>query len=203
MRALFLLLAGCSATPSRWQPMNAEVQTSKEGDKDVVTIAPVGGNHKGSNTGLLLLAGTTLDEGTIDVDIRGLGEQMPSFVGVAFGVADATHYEAVYFRPFRFRATAEPEHSHAIQYIAWPEHTWEALRMASPGVYESAITPVPDPATWFHARIEVAHAKVKVFVNGATQPSLEVTRLATRAGGVGLFVDSQPGSFANLAIHAR
>ncbi len=92
-------------------------------------------------------------------------------VGVAFGVAGANRYESVYFRPFRFRSADAVERSHAVQYIAWPEHTWEALRARSPGAYEAAITPVPDPAGWFHARIEVGRATVKVFVDGAAQPA--------------------------------
>jgi hypothetical protein len=66
--------------------------------------------------------------------------------------------------------------------------------------HESAITPVPDPAGWFHAHIEIGRATVKVFVDGAAQPTLVVNRLRTARGGIGLWVDSQPGSFANLEI---
>jgi hypothetical protein len=142
----------------------------------------------------------TCAEAVIDVDLRGAGEAGASFIGIAFGVADATRYEAVYFRPFRFRSDNAVERSHAVQYVAWPEHTWEALRTASPGVYEAAIAPVPDPAGWFHAHIEVGRTTVKVFVDGAAQPTLVVNRLANLRGGVGLWVDSQAGSFANLAI---
>ena len=210
MRALPLLLAACGhraihpdvADASRWQAVHIDASRTTEGSKHVVTISPVGGNHMGSNTGMALVSGITLAQGTIDVDLRGGGDD-PSFVGIAFGVQDATHYEAVYFRPFRFRATTPLEHAHAVQYVAWPDHPWETLRKQSPGVYESAITPVPDPAGWFHARIEVAPTTVKVFVDGAPRPTLEVQRLGSAAGGVGLWVDSQPGSFANLEILPR
>jgi hypothetical protein len=44
---------------------------------------------------------------------------------------------------------------------------------------------------------------VKVFVNGAAQPTLVVDRLRTAARGIGLWVDSQEGSFANLEIRPR
>ena len=202
MRALLLLLAACGHGANRWQPVNIDMQTSTDAGKHVVTIGPVGGNHRGSNIGMALVSGVTLDEGTIEVDLRGRGAD-PSFVGIAFAVTDPTHYEAIYFRPFRFRATAPLERSHAVQYIAWPEHTWEALRTSSPGVYEAAIAPVPDPAGWFHARIEIARTTVSVFVDGAAQPTLVVQRLGGGAGAVGLWVDSQPASFANLAIHPR
>ena len=40
--------------------------------------------------------------GTIELDIRGRNVPQASFVGVAFHGADATTYEAIYFRPFNF-----------------------------------------------------------------------------------------------------
>jgi hypothetical protein len=185
---------------SAWNVTNAESHAAVEDGKQVVKLAPVGGNRKGSNTGMALVAGVTFAEGAIDVDLRGQGEATASFLGVAFGVADTRTYEAVYFRPFRFRSTDAVERSHAVQYIAWPENTWEALRTRAPGVYEAAIAPIPDPAGWFHARIEVSHTTVKVFVDGAAKPTLVVQRLAAASGGIGLWVDSQEGSFANLRV---
>ena len=205
MRTVLLLLASCAGSPKvadapPWRVINAESRTAIEDGKQVVTLAPVGGNRKGSNVGMALATGVTLAEGTIDVDLRGLGETTASFVGIAFGVADPNLYEAIYFRPFRFRGGTDVDRSHAVQYIAWPEHTWEALRAQSPGVYETPIAPVPDPAGWFHAHIEVKRTTVKVFIDGAPEPTLVVTRLRDTSGGVGLWVDSQAGSFANLTV---
>lgn len=213
MRTAILLLASCAggSTALRpdvtkiddaglWRLANVESHAATEAGKQVVTLGPVGGNRKGSNVGMALVSGVAMTEGTIDVDLRGLGETNASFVGIAFGVADPNLYEAVYFRPFRFRSVDPVERSHAVQYIAWPEHTWERLRAQSPGVYEAPIAPVPDPAGWFHARIEVARTTVKVFVDGAAQPALVVRRLLNAGGGVGLWVDSQAASFANLEI---
>jgi hypothetical protein len=51
-----------------------------------------------------------------------------------------------------------------------------------------------------HARIEVGRATVKVFVDGAARPTLVVNRLRTASGEVGLWVDSQEGSFAGLVL---
>ena len=185
---------------SMWSVANAESHVVTENGKQVLRLAPVGGNRKGSNVAIALVTGVTCTEGTIDVDLRGGGEESPSFVGIAFGVADANRYEAVYFRPFRFRSADPVERSHAVQYIAWPEHTWEALRARAPGVYEAAIAPVPDPAGWFHAHIEIGRTTVKVFVDGAAQPTLSVNRLRTEGDRVGLWVDSQEGSFASLVL---
>jgi len=207
-----LLLASCAGPAAirpdvarigdatTWSVANAESRVAIEDGVQVLRLAPVGGNRKGSNVGLALVAGVTCAEAAIDVDLRGQGAAGASFVGIAFGVADASRYEAIYFRPFRFRSADAVERSHAVQYVAWPEHTWEALRAQTPGVYEAAIEPVPDPAGWFHARLEVGRTTVKVFVDGAAQPTLVVNRLRTAGGGIGLWVDSQEGSFANLQI---
>ena len=87
-----------------------------------------------------------------------------------------------------------------MQYVAWPEYTWEKLRKDKPGGYEVAIQPVPDPAGWFHARIEVTKQQVRVSIDGSPQPCLVVDRLGHREGSVGLWVDSIPGDFRNLRI---
>ena len=186
--------------PTAWSVSNGEVHIASEDGKQVLRLAPVGGNRKGSNVGLARVASVTLADGVIDVDLRGQGEAAASFLGVAFGVADTGRYEAVYFRPFRFRATDPVERSHAVQYIQWPDNTWEALRTRAPGVYEAAIARPPDPAGWFHVRLEVAPTSVAVFIAGAARPALVVTRLAPAPGGVALWVDSQEGAFANLRI---
>lgn len=213
MRLVVLLFVGCAGLAANrpdvsriadgriWHLVNAESHVAVEAGRSVVTLAPVGGNRKGSNVALALVTGVTFTEGTIDVDLRGGGETAASFVGVAFGVAGPDRYEAIYFRPFRFRSTDPVDRSHAVQYIAWPEHTWEVLRARSPGVYETAIAPVPDPAGWFHAHLAITRATVQVFIDGAAQPTLVVQRLRSDTGGIGLWVDSQPSSFANLQIH--
>ena len=100
---------------TRWNVLNAESHVAVEDGKQVVKLAPVGGNRKGSNVAMALAAGVTCAEGAIDVDLRGQGEDRASFVGIAFGVADATRYEAGDFRPFRFRSTDAGERSHAVQ----------------------------------------------------------------------------------------
>ena len=64
------------------------------------------------------------------------------------------------------------------------------------------VSPVPDRDQWFRARIMIEGRKVSVFVNDAAIPSLVVTELTERRGGmVGLWVDNgSPGDFAKLKI---
>jgi predicted methyltransferase len=107
----------------------------------------------------------------------------------------------VYFRPFRFGAADPEEAAHAVQYVAWPDHTWRRLRDWNPKVDQAPVHPVPDPAGWFHAHIEVESQQVLVFVDGSRQPCLVANRLRTPdRGGVGLWVDGYEGSFASLKI---
>ena len=187
-----------------WRVINGEVQLSNEGGRPTLRLSPLGGNRQGSNVAMALVRGVPFAQGRIDVDLRGNAADQPSFLGVAFGVTDGATHEAIYFRPFNFLADDPVKRAHAVQYVAWPEHTWDRLRATKPGVYESAVASVPDPAAWFHARIEVSASRVSVFVNGAAQPCLSVDRLGSIATGeVGLWVDSQPGSFAGLKIQRR
>jgi hypothetical protein len=209
-----LVLAGCAtvrpsirpdmvrfAEPGQWVVLNGETGTAIEGGKRVARLAPIGGNHQGSNFALAVVSGLKLREGSIEVDLRGNGEGQASFLGIAFGVVDQTTHEAVYFRPFNFRAADADHHAHAVQYVAQPDFPWDRLRKERPGVYEQPLDPAPDPAGWFHVRIELAERQVAVFVDGRAAPALSVDRLVpARDGGVALWVDSQPGAFANLKI---
>ena len=184
-----------------WGILNAESSASAEEGRSVVRLFPRGGNTKGSNVGMALVAGLDFAQGAIEIDLRGKGAGEASFVGIAFHVADGKTYEAVYFRPFNFRSDDPTHRAHAVQYVGWPDHTWERLRKSAPGVYESAVDPTPDPARWFHVRIELAAKNVRVFVDDAKTPCLSVERLSgSERGGVGLWVDSQEGWFANLRI---
>jgi hypothetical protein len=179
-----------------WRVIDADAAV----EGPVVRLEPHGDPAVGSHIGLALLQNSNFMEGTLEIDLRGGGTQAASFLGLAFGVVDAKTFEAVYFRPFRFADDDPDARGHAVQYVAWPEYTWEKLRKEKPGAYEAAIRPVPDPAGWFHARIEVTKQKVSVSVDGSSQPCLVVDRLAHREGNVGLWVDSMPGAFRNLRI---
>ena len=151
--------------------------------------------------GLAMWPDAQFSDGTIEFDVRGKDIVQQSFVGVAFhGVAEA--YEAVYFRPFNFRAGDASRQSHSVQYVFEPTYSWDRLRGEHPGQYEKAITPAPDPNGWVHARVVVAYPKVSVFVNNAAEPSLVVDELSDhKSGWVGLWVgNGSGGEFANLKV---
>jgi hypothetical protein len=152
--------------------------------------------------GVAYLEGVEFTNGVIEIDIRGKDVQQQSFVGVVFQGVDEKTYDAVYFRPFNFKAEDPARRLRAVQYVSHPTYTWQKLRTEQPGKYEKPISPAPDPNGWFHARVVVASPKVSVFVNDAKEPSLVVDQLSDRKKGlVGLWVgNTSGGDFANFKI---
>ncbi len=150
--------------------------------------------------GVAKLKGLSFKNGTIEVDIKGKNAPGQSFVGVAFHGADDDTYDAVYFRPFNFKNSER--NGHSVQYISHPAYTWSKLRKAHPEKYENPVSPVPNPDEWFHATIVVAYPSVKVYVNHADTPSLEIEQLSARQEGwVGLWTgNNSEGGFKNLKI---
>jgi hypothetical protein len=183
-----------------WSIDHADVETLETAGRRAVRLTAHGDSANGI-VGLALVRGMLFATGTVEVDLKGKNVRQRSFLGIAFNVADQNTFEAVYFRPFNFRADGEFK-GRAVQYIAWPANTWEKLRKERPGTFESPISPVPDPDGWFHARIEVGAKQVRVYVNEASEPCLTVDRLSGvgKDPRLGLFVDSADGEYANLKI---
>ena len=152
--------------------------------------------------GVAFLPGIDFANGTIQIDIRGKDVAQQSFVGVAFHGIDTSTYDAIYFRPFNFKAANPVNRSHGVQYHSLPVYTWERLRNEQPGKFEQAVNPVPDPNGWFRARVVIANPRVSVFVADAKDPCLVVSLLNERSKGlVGLWVgNNSGGDFANLTI---
>jgi len=150
---------------------------------------------------IVWLDGFEFREGAIEFDARGQSAPPQSnFIGVAFRVNDATTHDVVYFRPFNFRAANPDNKAHAVQYVSHPDWTWSRLRQERTGQFEKPLVPAPDGDAWFHARVEVAARQIRVFVNGAREPSLVVNELSPRTGGsVGLWCQGV-GTIANLRI---
>jgi hypothetical protein len=167
-----------------------------DGSKKGIRVTEAAGD------GVAFVPGIEFANGSIELDIRGKNVAQQSFVGVAFHGANATAYDAIYFRPFNFKAADAVARSHAVQYHSLPVYTWQKLRTDQPGKFEQAVNPVPDPDAWFRARIVVAAPSVSVFVNGAKDPCLVVSLLNDRRKGrIGLWTgNNSGGDFANLAI---
>jgi hypothetical protein len=179
-----------------WRLHNRKAQLLEERGKKFVRL------EARPDHGIAWLRGSDFKEGTIEVELRGKNDPGRSFVGIAFRGVDDTAYDAVYFRAFNFKNSDPARRLRAVQYVSWPKFTWEKLRAEHPGKYEQPVSPVPEPDDWFRTRIVIAGGKVSVFVNDSATPSLVVTELSERRGGmVGLWVDTgSAGDFANLKV---
>ena len=140
--------------------------------------------------------------GVLEFDVRGEDVKQHSFVGIAFHGKDDSTFDAIYLRPFQFKASDETLRNRAIQYISLPNYTWQVLREKSPGKYEHSIEPSPNPNSWVKVRIVILNSVVTVYINGSHQPSLVVEKVThTNSGFVGFYVaDTSGGDFANLTI---
>lgn len=181
------------------QVYNREVSAFSENGKNGIRFSAK------ENDGIAWLNGVDFANGIIELDIKGKDILQQSFVGVAFHGADDKKYDAVYFRPFNFRAEDSVRRIHAVQYISQPDFTWQRLREEHNAKYEKAIVPVVNPNDWFHVKIVVQHPQVSVFVNQESRASLVVEQLSTlKNGKIGLWVGNQSGGdFANLTITNR
>src|SRR2546426_4144066 len=148
---------------------NRRVSSLRDGDTQGARLSESPGE------GVAYLRGIEFTNGTIECDIRGKDVPQQTFVGIAFHGVDGTTYDAIYFRPFNFRADDPARRSHAVQYVTHPTYTWQKLRAEQPAKYEHGVDPVPDPNAWFHVRVVVAGPQVSVFVGDAKEPSLVVT----------------------------
>lgn len=208
-----VIIAAISPLLCSGQTVIPDLKTAPEGKGWKGSIDATKAGNKGSETAVeftkkgqnvVWLDGFDFKEGIIEFDAKGKSAPpQSSFVGVAFRIVDAKTHDAVYFRPFNFRAADPEKKSHAVQYVSEPAWPWQKLRTEKPGQFEKALDPAPDGDAWFHAKIVVEKRQVKVFVNGADAPSLIVNELSERTGGsVGLWCNGY-GVIANLKITAK
>jgi hypothetical protein len=185
-----------SAKEKRLQVFNRTATPLSDGTREGVRLS------EKENDGVAWLDEINFANGTIELDIRGNDVLQGSFVGVAFHGVDAKQLEAVYFRPFNFRASDPLRKSHAVQYVCHPAYPWDRLRKEFAGHYEKAVDPAPNPTEWFHVKIVVAEPTIRVYLNSQSAPCLTVKKLGTqKTGKLGLWVgNGSGGDFANLTV---
>jgi hypothetical protein len=151
---------------------------------------------------LAIVRGTSFQDGTIEVNVAGdtradAPAQSRGFVGIAFRVTDAAHFECFYVRPKNGRSEDQLQRNHSTQYISVPGFPWDKLRSETPGKYESYVDLVP--GAWTKLKIEVAGLTARLYVNGAEQPALVVNDLKQplAKGEIALWVG--PGTIAHFA----
>jgi hypothetical protein len=139
------------------------------------------------NSGTATLKGVTFGDGTIEFDVNTIGRGSP---GIAFRQQDEGNFELLYLRP----DPACPAWTACIQYA--PQTHGVLLWDLFPQYQKRA--PLRETG-WNHIRMVVSGRRMKVFVNDAPSPTLDVGRLEGDALKGGLRLQG-PATFANLAI---
>jgi hypothetical protein len=130
---------------------------------------------------LAIMTAPEFKNGTIQIDVAGAPRPgMPpdsrGFIGIAFRTgAKGEWSEVFYLRPTNGRTEDQLRRNHSVQYVSHPEFTWHRLREETPGVYESNADLVA--GAWTSMKIVVDGTTARLYLNGATQPSLVVTDL--------------------------
>lgn len=159
---------------------------------------------------LAIIDGLEFGDGDIELELAGepmadVFEGARGFVGVAFRLRpDRRTYDAFYLRPTNGRADDQVRRNHSAQYISPPEWPWPRLRREFPEKYESYVDLVP--GEWTRVKIEVRGDKARLFVHGATQPTLIVNDVKSGPSGrgaVALWLDiGTIAHFRNLTVRS-
>lgn len=194
---LFLSLSACSGQQYKAEDFKVVNRTlSITNNGSVVHLDEV------NDDGKAWIKGAKFINGNIEFDIKGKDVLQQSFVGFAFHALNDSTYDAIYFRPFNFKAADPARKAHAVQYVSSPKYDWSRLRTEFPNKYEKPLNTPPDPNDWFHVRITVKGKEISVFVNNETKPSLVVEQIVPMNGEmIGYWVgNGSGGDWKNLKI---
>lgn len=139
------------------------------------------------NSGDAALKDVTFSDGTIEFDVNTIGRGAP---GIAFRQQDERNFELLYLRPdpncpaFRACIQYAPQTHGVLLWDLFPQYENRA--------------PLRENG-WNHIKMVISGRRMKVFVNDATSPTLEVGRLEGDAVKGGLRLQG-PGTFANMVI---
>lgn len=196
-----VLIFSCSRTPTKLSAGNLELVNRssvalQDGESNTLKL----NSNKGD--GMAVLKTVSFESGTLQLQLKGEDKPGKSFVGVAFNIQNDSTYEAIYFRPFNFRAKAFEKSSHAVQYISHPKNTWRFLRTNDAGRYESEFINAPLPDAWFGVTLKVAQDSVYVYDRNSNTEIMKIKRLESQASDkIGLWVgNNSSGAFRNLSV---
>jgi hypothetical protein len=132
-------------------------------------------------------------DGIIEADIASPGGSA-GFVGLAFRIKDAHHYETVYFRPGS-SGTGE-----AVQYMPEKKQEFDWWDYENSKYEALAVLPV---SGWFHTKLVVKGNRLTVFVGNAPKPVFVYDALdaGLKNGSVGFWLGNcTVGAYKNLVV---
>ena len=148
---------GKLADAGKINAVNRTLNQTKADHPDSVHLSSADGE------GVAWITDVVFSTGTVELEVKGKNLPGQSFVGLAFHGQDNERFDAVYLRPFNFRASEADHQSHSIQYVSLPQHDWSELRKSHPGKYESALIPAPAPDSWVRLKLVVENKSINCF----------------------------------------
>ena len=195
------------------RPINGRVLWVEHRGRQALKLAPLEGQESATDQEIsAVIVGSAFADGVIELDVSGARRQgyatddasaFKGFIGVSFRVRGDSA-ERFYVRPENARHESEVFRNRSTQYESSPDHTWQRLRQESPGKYESHAD--MEAGGWTHLRIEVEGTTARLYVNGATSPTLVVTDLrhGTSRGAIALWTRiSSDAYFAYLRVEPK
>lgn len=169
---------------ARWRPQDGgkvHFETSKAFPDGLMTVTSE------SEHGFVALRGGSFSDGTIEFDMKALGQDMP---GVRFHQRDGKTADMLYVR-----VSAQcPRSQDCLQYvpITHGRILWDVYPQ-----YQAA-APFSEGA-WNHFRLVISGKRLAVFVNGHREPSLSVGHLEGDAR-TGTIAFEGPAEYAHLKV---
>jgi hypothetical protein len=132
-------------------------------------------------------------DGVIEADMAWPGKQ-GGYIGLAFRIKDAHHYQVVYFRPESSGTI------NAIQYMPEKKAEFNWWDYEGDKYQAKATLPLHD---WFHVKLVVKGNTVTVYVNNQPKTAMVYTAMdsSLQSGAVGYWLgNTQEGAFKNLVV---
>ena len=198
---------------TRFRVINARTEWVEHAGRRALKLAPLAGHEQDTDQEMIaVLEDTDFRDGVIAVDVSGARRAgyaadnraaHKGHIGVSFRVHGDTA-ERFYVRPENAILDDQLFRNRSTQYESDPSFPFNRLRQESPGIYES-YAPMT-PGTWTRLRIEVTGTTARLFVNGASQPSLIVNDLKNGGGHgkIALWARiSTDAYFSNLRVERK
>jgi len=178
--------------------------------REALRLAPLAGHENDTDIEMVaVLTDTDFENGSIEVDVAGArragyatdnASAFKGFIGLSFRI-HGDSAERIYLRTENARLDDQVFRNRSTQYESDPDFPWQRLRQENPGMYESYVD--LEAGAWTRIRIDVSGTTARLYVNGATQPSLVVNdlRLGKSRGKIALWTRiSSDAYFSNLRI---
>jgi hypothetical protein len=199
---------------TRLELTNGRVIPMQYRGRQALKLAPLEGHERDTDQEMYaVLTESDFKDGIIEVDVAGARREgyskatdvsgFKGIVGISFRV-HGDSAERFYIRPENSRLSDQIFRNRSTQYESAPDFPWNRLRQEQPGKYESYVD--LESGAWTRLKIEATGATARLYVNGASQPSLVVTDLknGVSAGKIALWARiSTEAYFSALRVTRR